>query len=431
MSPLLRAADRTFGSLRVRNFKLFILGQLVSVAGTWMQTVALGWLVLELTGSGLAVGIQLALQFSPILIFGLWGGLLADRFDKRRILILTQTAMALVAASLWAVTISGSAVLWVVYGLVLLQGLITAVDNPARQSFVTEMVGRDLVANAVGLNSAVFNACRIIGPAIAGVVISTIGLPWAFLINAVSFGAVIAGLRAMDPTALYREPFVTRRRGQLRAGLRYVWGVRALRYTVLLVAVFSTFALNFTVTLPLFARFTFDRGAAAYGLLTSLLASGALIGALISAARRKPTKWLLIGSAGSFGALALTASFVPSYPVFAALLVPIGASSITFISTANAILQLRSDPAMRGRVMALHGLVFLGSTPFGGPLVGWISQVWGPRVGLALGGTAAAVAAAAAFFVLKRPAIEDRLRVIVPLRRRASDQNGSLDERAV
>lgn len=431
MSPLLRAADRTFGSLRVRNFKLFILGQLVSVAGTWMQTVALGWLVLELTGSGLAVGIQLALQFSPILIFGLWGGLLADRFDKRRILILTQTGMALVAASLWAVTISGSAVLWVVYGLVLLQGLITAVDNPARQSFVTEMVGRDLVANAVGLNSAVFNACRIVGPAIAGVVISTIGLPWAFLINAVSFGAVIAGLRAMDPTALYQEPFVRRRRGQLRAGLRYVWGVRSLRYTVLLVAVFSTFALNFTVTLPLFARFTFHRGAAAYGLLTSLLASGALIGALISAARRKPTKMLLIGSAGSFGALALTASLVPSYPVFAALLVPIGASSITFISTANAILQLRSDPAMRGRVMALHGLVFLGSTPFGGPLVGWISQVWGPRVGLALGGAAAAAIASAAFFVLKRPSIEDRLRVIVPLRRRASDQNGSLDERAV
>jgi MFS family permease len=420
LSPIIRAADRTFGSLRVRNFKLFISGQMVSVTGTWMQTVALGWLVLEMTGSGVAVGVLLALQFTPMLLLGLWGGVFADGHDKRRTLMATQLAMASVAAALWAVTWSGVATLWIVYGLVLLQGLITVIDNPTRQTFVPEMVGKDLVANAVGLNSAVFNAARIVGPSVAGLIIATVGTEWAFLVNTFTFAAVLFALKAMDPEQLSRAPRTARSSGQIRAGLAYVWKERQLRYTILTVAVFSLFALNFSVLLPLMARYTFDRGAGAFGFLTSMMALGAVIGALVSAARRRPTKRVLVGSIGIFGVLALVASAAPSLPVFAVLLIPIGAASITFISTANATLQLNSDPTMRGRVMALHGLVFLGSTPLGSPLIGWIAEVFGPRVGLGLGGAVSLATAGVAVLVLKRGQIEKRLRLMIPALARTS-----------
>lgn len=393
MTPIRRAAGRTFGSLQIRNYRLFVSGQLVSMTGTWMQTVALGWLVLRLTDSGVAVGVNLALQFLPMLLFGLWGGLLADRFDKRRILIRTQAAMAVLAFILWALTISGGAQLWMIYTITFLVGMMTVIDNPARQSFVTEMVGRDLLPNAISLNSAVFNASRIIGPAIAGIIISTIGLAWAFLANAGTFAAVILALRAMDPALLHRGVRVAREPGQVRAGLRYVWQTPRLRGTVALVAVVATFGLNFSVVLPLIARFTFGRGAGTFGFLTSMMAAGALIGALVNAARPRPTKRWLILSAATFGTLVTVASMAPSLPVLAVLLVPIGAASISFIAAANTTLQLHSEPAMRGRVMALHGLVFLGSTPLGAPLVGWASQVWGPRYGLAIGGIASVVAA--------------------------------------
>lgn len=405
MTPIRRAADRTFGSLHIRNYRLFVSGQLVSMTGTWMQTVALGWLVLRLTDSGVAVGVNFALQFLPMLVFGLWGGVLADRFDKRRILLRTQSVMALLAFVLWALTITDVAQLWMIYSITFLTGMTTVVDNPSRQAFVTEMVGRDLLPNAISLNSAVFNASRIIGPAIAGVIISTIGLPWAFLVNAGTFIAVILALRAMDAALLHRGARVAREPGQVRAGLRYVWRTPRLRGTVALVAVVATFGLNFSVVLPLIARFTFGRGAGTFGFLTSMMASGALIGALVNAARPRPTKRWLIVSAGSFGILVTAASMAPSLPVLAVLLVPIGAASISFIAAANTTLQLHSDPDMRGRVMALHGLVFLGSTPLGAPLVGWASQVWGPRYGLAIGGIASSVAAlgaAAAVFMKRR-----------------------------
>jgi MFS family permease len=388
-----------------------------------MQTVALGWLVLRLTGSGFAVGVNLALQFLPMLLFGLWGGLVADRFDKRRTLVRTQAALAVLATLLWAITITEVAELWMIYALTLSIGMVTVVDNPTRQSFVTEMVGSDLVANAVSLNSAVFNASRIVGPAIAGVIIATIGLPWAFLVNAISFTGVIAGLRAMDPARLIRSTRARREKGQVRAGLRYVWEVRRLRWTVALVAVVATFGLNFSVVLPLFARFTFDKGAGAFGFLTSMMALGALVGALVSAARRRPTRRVLIGSAAVFGGLTMLAAFAPSLGVMAMLLVPIGAASITFIATANATLQLNSSSIMRGRVMALHGLVFLGSTPLGAPLIGWISQTYGPRAGLASGGLICLVAALAAIVVIKRGEIERRLRLV--RRPRGGERSGT------
>ncbi|MGI8774032.1 MAG: MFS transporter [Actinomycetota bacterium] len=408
MTPIRRAADRTFGSLQIRNYRLFVSGQLVSMTGTWMQTVALGWLVLRLTDSGVAVGINLALQFLPMLLFGLWGGLVADRFDKRRILLRTQSVMAVLAVALWALTLSDAAQLWMIYLITFLTGMTTVLDNPARQSFVTEMVGRDLVPNAVSLNSAVFNASRIIGPALAGVAIATVGLPWAFLVNAGTFVAVILALRAMDPALLHRGAAVAREAGQVRAGLRYVWSTPRLRGTVALVAVVATFGLNFSVVLPLLARFTFDRGAETFGFLTSMMASGALVGALFNAARPRPTKRWLIFSAGAFGILVTAAAMAPTLPVLAVLLVPIGAASISFIAAANTTLQLHSEPGMRGRVMALHGLVFLGSTPLGAPLVGWASQTWGPRYGLAIGGISSLVAAgvAAGAVVMKRRASE-------------------------
>ncbi|MGH2754854.1 MAG: MFS transporter, partial [Actinomycetota bacterium] len=300
-----------------------------------------------------------------------------------------------------------------IYGLSFMIGMVTVVDNPTRQSFVTEMVGSDLVANAVSLNSAVFNASRIIGPALAGVIIATVGLPWAFFINAVSFLAVIGGLRAMDPARLVRTEPAIRERGQVRAGLRYVWEFPRLRYTVLLVAIVATFGINFSVVLPLFARFEFHEGAGAFGFLTSMMALGALVGALVSAARKRPTRRLLVGSAAVFGGLSCAAALAPTLPVLAMLLVPIGAASITFIATANAMLQLNSSPAMRGRVMALHGLVFLGSTPVGGPTIGWISETFGARAGLASGGLICLLAALAAIAMIKRGAIEQRLRLAV------------------
>ena len=408
---------KTFSSLQVRNYRLFISGQLVSLSGTWMQTVALGWLVLQLTDSGRAVGITLALQFAPILFFGMYGGIIADRFDKRRILIVTQSCLAVLAATLWVITASGVAELWMIYLTTVLIGFVTAADNPTRQSFVMEMVGGKRVPNAVSLNSAVFNASRIVGPAIAGLMIATVGLPWTFLLNALTFIAVITGLVRMNPAELIRNPErAPRAKGQIRAGLRYVWSTPRLRQTILLVTVVATFGLNFSVVLPVMARFTFGSGASTFGFLTSCLASGALVGALVSAARAKPTRRHLLGSAFAFGALTLVASTAPSVAVLAVILVPTGAASITFIASANATLQLTAEPHMRGRVMALHGLVFLGTTPLGAPFIGWISETWGARWGLATGGGLTLLAASAMILFVRKDRIEERLRDLVPPR---------------
>ena len=410
MSPLHRVARRTFSSLSQRNFRLFLGGQLVSMTGTWMQTVALGWLVLELTGSGTAVGVNLGLQFLPMLLFGLWGGVLADRYDKRRLLMLSQTAMGLVAVALWALTASGVITIEMIYALTFLAGCATALDNPARQSFVTEMVGANEVANAVSLNSAVFNASRIIGPAAAGILIATVGIAPAFLINGISYLAVVTALSLMHVPSLRRREPAPRAKGQVRDGLRYIWRTPRLRYTILMMGLVSTFGINFSVVLPLMARFVFDRGAETFGLLTSAMALGALAGALTNAARSKPTRRLLIGSAAAFGILVLAASMAPSLPILVILLVPIGAATITFIATANTTLQLTSTDAMRGRVMALHGLVFLGSTPVGAPTIGWISETFGARVGMGIGGAISLSVATLAVFVIKREVIVGRLR---------------------
>ena len=393
------ATARTFRSLRNRNYRLFFGGQLVSLVGTAMQVVAQSWLVLTLTNSGVALGVTVALQFVPLLVLGIWGGVVADRFDKRRVLIGTQVASGLLAFVLWLLVATGAVALWMVYVLAFLLGLVTVVDLPTRHAFVIEMVGGDEVPNAVGLNSAVFNTGRLVGPAVAGVLIAGVGVASCFLINAISYLPVIAGLAAMRSEELFRQAPVAAGAGPVRAGLRYVWSTPQLRSTILLVAVIGAFGLNFVVVLPLLARFTLDGGPRLYGALSSAMALGSVIGALVIAGRGRPTRRLLVGGAGAFGLLTMGAAVAPTPLAVGLTLVPTGVALMLFLATANATLQLASDTAMRGRVMALYGLVFLGSTPLGGPLMGWIAEQWGARAGLAAGGAVSLAAASVAAYV--------------------------------
>ncbi|HEX9342889.1 MAG TPA: MFS transporter [Actinomycetota bacterium] len=396
------ATRRTFRSLQVRNYRLFFFGQLVSVSGTWMQQIAQDWLVLRLTNRALPVGITTALQFTPVLLLAIWGGLVADRVDKRKLLLATQSVMASLALALGVLTATGAVRLWMVYLLAALLGCATAFDMPTRQSFVTEMVGRDHVANAVGLNSAVFNSARVIGPAAAGVLIAVTGIAPAFLLNAASYLAVIGGLRLMDPGELHRQAPVERSRGQVRDGLRYVRATPLLSWTILLMLVVSTFGLNYRVALPLLARFTFHGSAGLYGMLASVQALGAVVGALLTASRARPTRKLLAGSVAAFGLLSLLAAVVPNVLLEALVLAPIGFATVTAMATANSTLQLGSAPEMRGRVMSLYGLVFLGSTPFGSALVGWLAERYGPRSALVLAGVSSLLAAAVAALAARR-----------------------------
>jgi MFS family permease len=393
---------RMFRSLRVRNYRLFFFGQLVSLTGTWMQQVGQDWLVLRLTDRALPLGITLALQFAPMLVLGAWAGVVADRLDKRRLLLATQAAMASLALVLGVLTATGAIRLWMVYVLALLLGCATAFDMPTRQAFVSEMVGPDRVTNAIGLNSAVFNSARVVGPAVAGVLIAAVGIAPAFLINAASYLAVIAGLLAMDPTRLHRLPPVDRAEGQVRAGLRYVWANPVLRSTIALVAVVGALGLNYRVALPLLARFTFGGDASAYGALASIMAAGAVVGSLAAARRGRPSRTLLLGSVAVFGALSFAAAAAPTLIAEAVVLAPLGVASMTFLATANSTLQLASSPEMRGRVMALYGLVFLGSTPLGGLLGGWMAGQFGPRSILLLSGVSSLAAAGLAAFLTRQ-----------------------------
>jgi MFS family permease len=397
-----RFTSATFRSMRTRNYRLYFYGQLISTTGTWMQSVALGWLVLRLTGSGFAVGLVTALQFVPMLLISTWGGVIADRFDKRQTLVATQAGMALCAAGLAAVTLSGAVELWMLYLLTFCSGVFAAIDLPVRQAFVSEMVGKDDLPNAVSLNSAMFNTSRIIGPALGAAVIKAFDVGPCFAFNAISFAAVIAGLIAMRPDELWPSRRVARAKGQIREGFRYVWASTELRSTILLLTVVGTLAFNFSVVLPVMAKFTFHGDAGTYGSLTALMGAGALVGALATASRLLPTPKLLAGSCLAFGLTMTVAAVAPTLLAERVLMVLVGATSITFMATANSTCQLTSSAEMRGRVMALYGLVFLGSTPIGGPLIGWISQRFGPRFGMGIGGVATIVSAVVAGAVLLR-----------------------------
>jgi MFS family permease len=403
------ALDRTFSSLRVPNYRRYFGGQVVSISGNWMQIVAEMWLIVQLTGSGAAVGITAGLQFLPVLLFGAWGGVLADRFDKRTLLTITQLCMALPALALWGLTAGGAIEAWMVFALVLARGSVTAIDNPARQAFVSEMVGPERIVNAVALNSVIVHSARIAGPAAAGALIALLGVAACFAVNAATFLVMIAALRLMDPALLQRPERTPRARGQLRAALAYVRRTPALRIPLTMMVVAGIVSFNFQVLLPLLAAQTWHGTAATYATLTAAMGVGSVLGALAAGARGRVTPGLLVGSAALFGVAELLAAAAPSLTLQALALVPLGAASVTFAAGVNSSLQLAAAPSLRGRVMSLYAIVFLGSTAIGAPLVGWLAELAGPRAGLLAGAAAALIAAAWARAVFPPPPTESRI----------------------
>lgn len=408
-----------FASLRARNYRLFATGQVVSLIGTWGQRVAQDWLVLELSGGNpVALGVAAALQFSPTLVLSLWAGVIADRYDKRRLLIALQAAMGVCALVLGLLDVGGVVALWHVYLLCVLLGCLSAVDVAVRQAFVAELVGRDKVTNAVALNSMTFNVARIAGPAAAGIAIVAIGTGWVFLVNAVSFAGVVTGLVLMDPSRLRRSAPIPRRSGQLMEGLRYVRGRRDLIMVLTLVFFVATFGLNFYITLAVVARNVFHRGADAYGLLSTALAAGTLAGATLAARRSGrggPGLRVVLSAAFAFGLSEVTVGLMPTYTTFGLMLVPCGAAALTFTTAANSTVQLSVDPGMRGRVMGLYMLVLLGGNPIAGPLTGWIAAELDGRAPVVIGGVVVALAALVCAAVLARQAststLDDQQRV--------------------
>jgi MFS family permease len=352
-----------------------------------MQRVAQDWLVLSLThGSGAALGITTGLQFLPLLLFGLYGGVIADRFPKRRILMITQAIMGSLALLLGVLALTGTAHVWHIYALAFLLGVATVVDNPTRQTFAVEMVGPNDLSNAIALNSAIFNTARIVGPAIAGVLIAAIGTGPVFIVNAASFGAVLLGLYLMREDELYVRDRVPRAKGQLREGLHYVRERRDLVMLLIIVFFVAAFGMNFQMTTALMSREVFHSGASSFGLASTMLAVGAVSGSLLAARRKRPRMRLMLVAAAFFGVLEIVSGVMPNYGLFLVTLIPTGVALLTFNTTANAVMQLSVPAGMRGRVMGLYMLVFAGSSPIGAPLLGWLAEVFGPRSGLVIGG---------------------------------------------
>jgi MFS family permease len=417
-----RAAERsaehvsTFAALRLRNYRLYFSGQVVSNSGTWMQRIAQDWLVLQITDSPLAVGITTALQFLPMLLFGLFGGLIADRYPKRRILLATQAAMAGLALALALLTLTGNVQVWHIYAVALGLGLVTVVDNPTRQIFVNEMVPAHLVRNAVSLNSGSFQIARMVGPAVAGVMISAVGSGWAFAFNSASYLATIAALLAMNVAELQRIPRAERQRGQLREGIRYVLARPHILWLIVLVFFVGTFGYNFAIILSAYAKNVFHSGADVYGLLNTAMAVGSVAGALLAARRSTVRLAFLFGSAGLFAVMLMVLGVVTWLVPFTVLLVITGLVSITFNTTANSTIQLSTDATVRGRVMSLYMLVFTGGTPIGGPVIGAITDRWGAPLAVLLCGAVCLLATIACALLAAR---QTGVRLQVDLRRRA------------
>lgn len=396
MTRLQLRSQHMFRSLATRNFRLYFVGMAVSMTGTWVQQIAQVWLVLDLGGNAVDLGITTALQFAPVLLFGAFAGVLADRVDKRRLLLVTQTCSLLFAAFLGVLTLGGAASLTTVWVLAAALGCVTAVDNPVRRALVTELVEPEDVPNAVGLNSAVMTASRVVGPAIAGLVIAKAGVGWAFVVNAGSFVAVLVAVLRMRRSEMLPVEPVPREPGQVRAGLRHVWSNPSMRLPLALTAVISTIGFNYPVVLPLLAREVYGGDAGTYTVLFSVMSLGSLVGALAAAGRASTGPRFMVVAAAGFGVSTLLAAAAPNLVLALAALVVVGLTGIAFMSSATAEIQLNADPHMRGRVLALHAVVFLGSTPVGGPIVGGITEAFGPQVGLGVGGVAALVAVAAA-----------------------------------
>ena len=393
----------TFASLSIYNYRVFAIGALISNTGTWMGRVAQDWLVLtELTDhSSVALGIVTGLQFAPLALFAPISGMIADRFPKRRILVVTQSALALTSLLTGVLVVTGVVQLWHIYLLAFVQGVATALDNPARQTFVSEMVPHESLSNAVGLNSASFNGARLVGPGVAGLVIAGFGTGPAFFVNTLSFVAVLFALSRMRPGELNPAPR-QRGKGQIREGLRYVRGRPDIVLIMALVFVLGTFGMNFQMTTALMATAVFHQGAGAYGLLGSIMAVGSLSAALMSARRPNPRLRILLAALAGFAVASAAAALAPSYIWFAVLLIPVGLTALTVLTTANSMVQLSVDPAMRGRVMALYMAVFLGGTPLGSPVIGWIGSTLGARWTILIGSVATGLAVVAAMLYLVR-----------------------------
>jgi MFS family permease len=407
----------TFGSLRTRNFRLFVVGQLFSNTGGWMQRIAQDWLVLTLTGSATAVGITTALQFASTMLLGLYGGLIADRWPKRRILLVTQVCAAALAALLAALVLTGSVRVWHVYVIAFVLGTVFALDNPARQSFVNEMVGPQRLHNAISLNSSVFQLGALIGPAVSGLLINAAGVGWSFALNAVSYVAPVTALLRMRPRELHVTPHAAKTEGRLRAGLQFAAGHRNVRMPILLVGMIGLFTINLPVALAAYAKTVFDSGAGGYGLLSSLVAVGSVGGALISARRRSMSLLSLVMLAGAVALLELLTAAAPSQLLCCAALVPLGTVMLLFVTSANSIVQTAAPDALRGRVISIYLTVFIGSGAFGGPLVGYLSEHLGPRQALGTAGIVSMAAAAALAARLARGAAVDPARALALLRR--------------
>ncbi len=375
-------------SLRQRNYRLFFFGQLVSVAGTWMQSVAQSFVVLDLTHSGTQLGLTSAARFLPMFLFGPVGGVFADRMDRKRVLYLTQSLSGLLAAVVAVTVATHSIRLWIVYLLAIALGTVNVFDNPARQSFISEMVSAQDLPNAVTLNSVAMNMARVFGAALGGVIAAAIGLALCFTCNALSFAAALVSLAAMRTSGLFPAKRVTRQKRQVRQGLSYVRSTPELLIPLVMIAVIGTLAWEFQVSLPLMASKVFHGGAASYGVMASVMGGGAVVGGLISAARSRPRARALCLAAVGWGVAILAAAVAPSMALELAALVFVGYGSITFNSLAKTTLQLAARPEMRGRIMALWALAWLGSTPVGGPIVGWAGQAIGARWALVIGGVA-------------------------------------------
>lgn len=382
-------ARRTFAAFAIHNFRLYFGGQVVSVSGTWMQRVAQAWLVLEITGSGAAVGAITAVQFLPILVLATRGGLVADRMDKRRLLYLTQSLAAAIALTLGVLVLTDIVELWMVFALALALGLVGSVDNPTRNSFVMEMVGRSRLANAVALNSVLVNSARVVGPAIGGLLIVTVGIGWCFVINAVTYLVFITAVSFMRDDDIERPEPERRQRGQLRDALRYLGQNPVLRATLVMSAVIGIFSYEFEVVLPLLARFTFGGDADTFGSMFAAMGVGAVVGGLYVATRGRTSPRAIVAAASAMAISIGATAIAPNVWVTHITLVMVGLSASAFLTLSNSVLQLESEPRMRGRVVGMRATAVLGARPIGAPIVGWIGEFLGPRYALGLGAVAA------------------------------------------
>jgi MFS family permease len=393
----------TFRSLRIRNFRLFFVGQLISQSGTWMTMIAQTLLILDLTGSGVLLGVLAACQFGPVLLLGAWTGTLADRVDKHRLLLITQTAAMAQSLTMGIVVLTGNASVPLILTLASLQGVLTAFDNPSRRAFVVEMVPTTHVANAVSLNSTIMTGSRVLGPATAGLLIGAFGYAWCFLIDGISYLAVLAGLWRMRRSELFQAERTPRAPRQVREGLRYVRTNRDLFVPIVMMAIIGTLAFNFSVSTPLLVTGPLGGSRQAFTLLFAVMSIGSVTAALATARRQTVPSSHMVAAAAIFGVGMCALAAAPNLGSAYAIAFVVGLGSVGFMTSSTAIVQLLADPAYRGRVLALQAMVFMGSTPFGGPLIGWVGDTFGARAAVLVGGVACLAAATWGHLAFKRP----------------------------